>query len=239
MRMDPSVPRGGIPRGDERHVAVRASLRRRRIVKRSRAFAGHARTLPVVVLVEAAQPPVRVHRLVQVHLVARRAELRRLLAVERLQERLAMRPRRQVGERVVQRPEHRVVARGKVVERRIFNLEAALSHRPVHARDRVARRARQAGLRLGRRDLLADGSIEAAVEEHRVVVAARAPLRGPRPDHVLHVLDRLAIPLVVERGEVVHRGAPLLVDVRVAAAAGVARQEEIRRDRHLDVRVRG
>ena len=42
---------------------------------------------------------------------------------------------------------------------------------------------------------------------------------GCVPIDVLHVLDRLAVPLVVERREVVRRRLPLLVDVLVAAAA--------------------
>ena len=51
-----------------------------RVVERARALAGNAAGLPVVVIVEAAHPAVVVHRHIQVHLVARRAELRRLAA---------------------------------------------------------------------------------------------------------------------------------------------------------------
>ena len=96
---------------------------------------------------------------------------------------------------------------------------------------------RQAGLRFRRVDLLLDRPVEAAVEEHRVVVAAGAPFRRLRADGVLHVLDRLAVPLVVERRKVVRRRVPLVVDVLVAAAARCAGHEEVRRDGAADVGV--
>ena len=76
-------------------------------------------------------------------------------------------------------------------------------------------------------DLVHDRPVEAPVEEHRVVVAAGAPLRRPGAHHLLHVLDGPPVPLVVERREVVGRGVPLLVDVGVAPAAGLAGQEEV------------
>src|SRR5439155_1313031 len=52
------------------------------------------------------------------------------------------------------------------------------------------------------------------------------------PHDFLHVLDRLPVPLVVERREMVHRRLPLGRDVRVAApvAAGLRFQEEVVRD---------
>ena len=170
--------------------------------------------------------------------MAARAELRRLLAVERLEERLAVRLRIDVGELIVREPQPRRVARREIVQRRVLDDEVALAHRAVDARDRVARRAAEPRLRFRRLDLLADRPVEAAVEEHRVVVAAGAPLRRLRADDVLHVLDRFAIPLVVERREVMRRRRPLLVDVAVAAAAHLARLKEARRDRAVDVRVR-
>ncbi len=220
-------------------MAVGALLRRRWIVERPRALARDAGRLPVVVVVEAAEPAIVVHRHVEVHLVADRAELRRLLAVERLEERVPVRLGREVQQRVVRPPQQGALAGGQIVERRVLDGEVALTHRAVHVRDRMAGGACQTRLRLGRIDLLLDRAIEAAVEEHRVVVAARAPFRRPRPDHVLHVLDRLAIPLVVERREMVHRRAPLFVDVAVAAGAALARHEERRRDDAVDVRVGG
>ena len=213
MRSNLAVLRGGIGGIHERHVAVGAFLRLRRIVERPRALSRHARRLPVVVIVEAPEPSIAVHRLVEMHLVAGRAELRGLLAVERLQERFAMRFGREVQKGVVRPPQHGVLAGGEVVQRRVLDLEIALPHRAVHARDRMAGGAGQTRLRLRRIDLLLDRTVEATVEEHRMIVAARTPFRGLRADHVLHVLDRLPIPLVVERREVVRRRVPLLVDV--------------------------
>ena len=54
-----------------------------RIVERARAFA-KSRSLPVVVVVEAAEPAIVIDRDVEVNFVARRAELGRLLPHERL-----------------------------------------------------------------------------------------------------------------------------------------------------------
>ena len=58
-----------------------------------------------------------------------------------------------------------------------------------------------------------------------------------RAGHVLHVLDRLAVPLVVERREVVGRRVPLIVNVLVAARAHRAGHEEIRGNDPAYVRV--
>src|SRR5262249_37104220 len=169
----------------------------------------------------------RVDGAVEVHLVTGRAELRRLLAVEGLEERVAMRPRVERKELVVHGAENRIRARCKLMERRIRDLEVTLSHRALHPRDGMTGGARQAGLRFRRVDLILDGTIEAPVEEHGVVVTAGAPLGGARADDILHVFDGFAIPLVVERREVMGRRMPLIVDVAMAAPAGLARQEEL------------
>ncbi|MBP1607688.1 MAG: hypothetical protein H6Q08_3062 [Acidobacteria bacterium] len=93
VRPDPSVPGCRIGGRDERHVTVQALHGCGWIVERSRPLARHTRRLPVVVVVEAANPPVAVHGHVEVHLVARGAEVGQLLAVKRLEERLAVGPR--------------------------------------------------------------------------------------------------------------------------------------------------
>ena len=62
----------------------------------------------------------------------------------------------------------------------------------------------QTGLSLGSLNLLLDGLVEFAVEEDRVIVAAGAPFGRLDTGYVLHVLDRFAIPLVIERGKMVH-----------------------------------
>ena len=238
MRADHAVLGGRIVRWHERHVAVGALLRLGGVVERSGALAGDAGRLPVVVVVEAAEPPVRVHRHVQVNLVTRRAELRGLFPMERLDERVAVRLRVELDELVVHGAKETVLARRQIVQRRVLDDEVPLAHRALHARDRVARGARESGLRLRRVDLLLDRAVEPAVEEHRVIVAAGAPLRRLRADDVLHVLDRLAVPLIVERREVMRRGVPLVVDVLVASAARGARHEKVGRDDAADVRFR-
>src|SRR5580692_1292995 len=58
-------------------------------------------------------------------------------------------------------------------------------------------------------------------------MAATAPLRGLGADRVLHVLDRLAVPLIIEGRKVVGRAEPLVVDVFVAALAGVGLHEKL------------
>src|SRR5437870_13921729 len=52
-------------------------------------------------------------------------------------------------------------------------------------------------------------------------MAANAPLGGTRASDFMHVLDALAVPLVVEGREMMHRAVPLLVDVGMAALAGI------------------
>ena len=239
MRPDLAVLRCGIDGVHERHVAVGTPLRVLRVVERPRALSRHSRCLPVVVIVEAAEPPIAVHRNIEVDLVARRAELRGLFAMERLQERVAVRFRREEQERVVRALQHRVLAGREIVHRRVLDLEVTLTHGAVHFGDRMAGGAGQARLRFGRADLLLDGTVEPSVEEHRVIVTTGAPFRGPRADHVLHVLDRLAVPLVVERRKMMCRRAPLLVDVAMTPCAALARHEEGGRDDALDVCVRG
>ncbi len=134
-------------------------------------------------------------------------------------------------------PEDGVVAHRQVVERRVLDREVALPHRALDVHDRVAGGAGEAGLALRRVSLALDRLTELAGEEHRVVVAASAPAGGLGPDHGLHVLDRPPVPLVVERGEVVRRRVPLLVDGLVTAAAFLAGHEEVRRDRAAHVRL--
>ncbi|MBP1607687.1 MAG: hypothetical protein H6Q08_3061 [Acidobacteria bacterium] len=129
----------------------------------------------------------------------------------------------------MQGPQRRLLAARQAMERRVLDLEIPLPHRAPDLRDGVARHAAEPGLRLGRVDLLLDRTIEHAAEEHRVVVAARAPARRARAHDVLHVLNGLPVPLVVERREMVGRRVPLVVDVLVTALARSAREEEIRR----------
>ena len=238
MRPDLAVPGRRILGVDERHVTTAARLRFRRIIKGACPISRGRRRLPVVVLVESAEPAIVIDGAIEVHFVARRAELGRLFGVERLEERIAVRRGRHVHQDIVRPLCPAILAGGEVVQRRVFDREIALAHRAADVHDRVAGRARQTRLRLRRRDLLLDRPIEPPVEEHGVVVAAGAPFRRSCADGVLHVLDRLAVPLVVERGEVVGRRVPLVVDVLVTAAARGARHEEVRRNDAADVRLR-
>ena len=75
----------------ERHVAVRASLRLRRIVKRARTEPGDAAGLPIVVIIEAANPAIVIHGNIEMHFVAGRTKIRGLRAHERFQKSAPMR----------------------------------------------------------------------------------------------------------------------------------------------------
>ena len=210
VRPDLAVLRRRIVRVDQRHVAVGALRRLLRVVERARALARHAGRLPVVVVVESAEPAVAVHRHVEVNLVAARAELGRLVAVERLEERSLD----AAADRCRSAGRGGTRSTGFVLAARSCSGGYSISKSPwpivlPNVRDRMARRARETGLRFGRVDLFLDRPVEAAVEEDRVIVAAGTPLRRLCADDVLHVLDRLAVPLVVERREVVHRRLPL------------------------------
>ena len=71
MRMDQAVNVAVIVRGNLRHVAIRAIHGRLRIIEGARALPGNSTGLPVVIFVEAANPPVMIHRDIQMNLVAR------------------------------------------------------------------------------------------------------------------------------------------------------------------------
>src|SRR5262249_12270322 len=67
-----------------------------------------------------------------------------------------------------------------------------------------------------------------AAEKQGRIVAARAPLGSPYARNILHVLDTLAVPLIVEGRKMMGRAVPLLVDVLVAALAGLRLHEVFR-----------
>ncbi len=66
----------------QRHMAIGALLRFRRIVERPRTLAGDSACLPVVVLIEAANPSVMIHWRIEMNFMAGGTELRRLLLHE-------------------------------------------------------------------------------------------------------------------------------------------------------------
>ena len=78
MRVHESVDVARILGSLRGHMAIGALLRLGRIVERSSTLPGNTARLPVVILVKAAEPAIVIHRHVEMHLMARRAELRRL-----------------------------------------------------------------------------------------------------------------------------------------------------------------
>ncbi len=84
--MDEAIDVAHVLRRLQRHVAIGALRRLGGIVERARALSRNAAGLPVVVFVEAANPAVVIHRNIEMDFVARRAEFRRLVAHEGLEE---------------------------------------------------------------------------------------------------------------------------------------------------------
>src|SRR5579863_707399 len=87
----------------------------------------------------------------------------------------------------------------------IFEIKIALSHAAFHVSDRMTHHATQSGLRFGTMNDLLDWRIHQAAVENSRVVASAAPLRRLRANRVLHILDALAVPLIVKRREVMRR----------------------------------
>src|SRR5258708_35691316 len=141
-----------------------------------------------------------------------------------------MRLRVQANHEIVEAANDEIFAGGKFVELRIFENEIALAHRAFYLNDAVAHHAAEAcaGFRLV--NVLLDGRVHHAAEEQGGIVAAGAPFGLLHAVNFLHVLDAFAIPLIVERREVVHGALPLLVNVGVAALAGLRFQEVVGRD---------
>src|SRR5580693_1398409 len=86
MRVHDAINVARVMRGLGGHMAIGTLLGLWRIVKGTCTLAGDAAGLPVVVLVEAAEPAVVVHRHVEVNFMTRRAKFRRLLLHEWLEE---------------------------------------------------------------------------------------------------------------------------------------------------------
>ena len=175
-----------------------------------------------------------VHGNIQVHLVAGRAELRDLVRqpVKGFQEGVAMRLGIEPYIVVVQETKQRVVALRQLRELRVFKGDSSLPHGAVDVHDGVAGHAAQPVLPGARVLDVADRELLHLVGDREgVIVAAPAPERRLDADRVLHVLDRLPVPLVVERRKVVHRALPLIVDIPVAPLAGLGAHEELGENR--------
>ena len=93
----------------------------------------------------------------------------------------------------------------------------------------MACNASQARLRRGRMQVLSDRFIHHAIQQNGEVMTAAAPFRRLNAVDLLHVHYRLAVPLIVEGGEVMRRLVPLFVDIgmTVALGAGVRCQKKI------------
>ena len=217
-----------IARRHLRHMAIGAIHRRLRVIKCARALPGNATGLPVVVLVEAANPAVVIHGHVQMNLVARRTKLGRICTHKRLQKGAAVRLRVQPNHEIVQLANEGIFAGSKFMEFRIFEEKVALAHGALHFHNAVAHQAAEAGARFRAVNNLFDGRIKQTAVKQSRIVAAGAPFGRTHTGDFLHVLDALAIPLIVEGREMVHRAVPLFVDIRMAALASVRFHEVLR-----------
>src|SRR5713226_3843136 len=125
----------------------------------------------------------------------------------------------------MERSTDRTLTGCQLVQLGVFQIKISLTHRALHVGDGMTHHAAQPGLRLGTVYDLFDGSVHQSAVEHGRIVAPSAPLGRFGADRILHVLNALAVPLVVEGRKVVHRTEPLVVDVLVAALAGVGLHE--------------
>src|SRR5258708_4384441 len=128
------------------HVAIGALRRLCRVIERPGPLSGHAAGLPVVVLVEAAEPTIAIHRYVEMYLVTRGTEFCRLVAHERLEEDASVGFGIKLHHKIMQLLDDRVLARGKFVHSGIFQEEVTLPHRAFYFRDRMAHHAAKASL---------------------------------------------------------------------------------------------
>src|SRR5262249_17256384 len=125
------------------------------------------------------------------------------------------------------RPHEPIVTGCQLVKLWIFEVEITLTHRTFHIGDGVAHHATEPSLRLGPMDDLFEGVSHKAAIQHGRIGASATPLRGLGAYTVLHVLNALAIPLIVERRKMVRRALPLFVDIGMTALAAVGLHEKL------------
>ena len=138
MRVDLTVDVAGIVRIDERHVAIGTVAGFLRVIKGARALAGDTAGLPIVVIIEAAEPAVIVYWNVQVHFMTGRAVFGRAVAHERLHESAPVRFGSGVGNKMLQAADGRIRATSNLVERRVRHGKTRIAHTAGHMHDRVA-----------------------------------------------------------------------------------------------------
>src|SRR5260370_2809392 len=92
-----------------------------------------------------------------------------------------------------------VLAGCHLVQLWIFEIKGSLAHGALHVSNRVAHHAAKSGLRFRTMHDLLDRRIHQSAVQHSMIMASAAPFRRLGAHTVLHVLDTLAIPLIVER----------------------------------------
>src|SRR5215831_13629749 len=175
MRMNLSIYLAGIVRILKRHMAVHASLGFRRVVERPRSETGDATGLPVVIVVESANPTVVVDVRVQVHLMTCRAKVRSLASHKGLQKRSTMRFRVYIYEKVVKRLDDFVRTRGKLRQSRVFEREITLTHRAFNSSNGVTHHAPESGVCLRFVDQFTNRCVEHSAKQQRRIMTTGAP----------------------------------------------------------------
>ncbi len=132
-----------------------------------------------------------------------------------------MRFRIELDHEIVQGTHQGILAGRKFVQLWIFEIKVSLPHRALYVGNGVAHHAAESSLRFGRVNDLLDRSIHLSGIENCRVMAPSAPFGRLGADRILHVLDRLAIPLIIERRKMMRRAVPLLVNIFVTALAGI------------------
>src|SRR5262244_1944397 len=104
------------------------------------------------------------------------------------------------------------------MQRWVSNEIVAVAHGITDLRDGVTGRTGQPNMGFGRIKELPYWGIHHAIEQQGHVVAAGAPTARPGTDDILHVFNRFAIPLVIERRKSMRRLRPLSVNIRMAVS---------------------
>ncbi len=134
-----------------------------------------AQQIRIVVVLAAEKFLVVVQLQRQMHLVAGRTELRRL--VKRLQESRLVKLRLGLDQLVVDPLQHRVLAERERIVQRLFDRVVGVAARAVDVRDRVADGAGDAALRRRVAGRVEVRIVKGTAEERHRVVAAGAPAR--------------------------------------------------------------
>ena len=105
----------------------------------------------------------------------------------------------QIGQEVMHSADHGILAGGQLVHLRVFQEKISLAHSALYLDDGVAHHAAEPCLGFGPVNNLLDGRIHQSAVKHCRIMAPATPFGSFGTRNLLHVLNALAIPLIVER----------------------------------------